>query len=112
VILVATPQQVAISDVRRSIHMFRQVGVPVLGIIENMSYLICDHCGEPTPIFGSGGGQQLATELHTPLLGQVPINAKICAGGDQGYPLTLTDPTSTVGRVFMQIAASLDATFG
>ena len=112
VILVATPQQVAISDVRRSIHMFRQVGVPVLGIIENMSYLICDRCGEPTPIFGSGGGQQLATELHVPLLGQVPINPRICAGADTGQPLTLTDPTSTVGRVFMQIAASLDATFG
>ncbi len=112
VILVATPQQVAISDVRRSIHMFRQVGIPVLGIIENMSYLICEHCGEPTPIFGSGGGQQLVTELHTSLLGQVPIDARICTGGDTGYPVTLTDPTSTVGRVFMQIAVSLDATFG
>jgi len=112
VILVATPQQVAISDVRRSVYMFRQVGVPVLGIIENMSYLICDRCGEPTPIFGSGGGQKLATEIHAPLLGQVPINAQICAGGDSGQPLTLTDPTSTAGQVFMQIAASLDATFG
>jgi ATP-binding protein involved in chromosome partitioning len=112
VILVTTPQQVAISDVRRSIYMFRQVGVPVLGIIENMSYLICEHCGEPTHIFGNGGGQKLATELHAPLLGQVPIDAKMCVAGDIGQPLTLAAPTSTVGQVFMEIAASLDATFG
>lgn len=112
VILVTTPQQVAISDVRRSIHMFRQVGVPVLGIIENMSYLICEHCGEPTPIFGSGGAQQLATELDAPLLGQVPIDRRICTGGDIGQPLTLTASSSAVGQVFIQIAASLNATFG
>ncbi len=112
VILVTTPQQVAISDVRRSIHMFRQVGVPVLGIIENMSYLICEHCGETTPIFGSGGGQQLATELNATLLGQVPIDGRICTGGDTGQPLTLTASSSAVGRVFIQIAASLNATFG
>ncbi|MCY6490796.1 Mrp/NBP35 family ATP-binding protein [Leptolyngbya sp. GGD] len=111
VLLVTTPQQVAIADVRRSIHMFRRVGIPVLGIIENMSYLRCGHCGEPTPIFGSGGGQQLAEELQTPLLGQVPIEARICAAGDSGRPVTLTDPTSFVGQVFLNIASALDKTF-
>lgn len=111
VILVTTPQQVAISDVRRSVYMFRQVGVPVLGIVENMSYLICGHCGESTPIFGSGGGPQLSTELHAPLLGQIPIDSRICAGGDTGEPFTLADPTSAIGQVFTQIAATLEATF-
>jgi len=111
VILVTTPQLVAVADVRRSIHMFRRVGIPVLGIIENMSYLLCGHCGQPTTIFGSGGGQQLSNELQAPLLGQVPIEPRICIGGDTGQPLTLSDPSSTVGQVFMKIAAALDATF-
>lgn len=110
VILVTTPQQVAVSDVRRSIHMFRQVGVPVLGIIENMSYFIGTN-GEQTPIFGSGGGQKLALELQVPMLGQVPIDPRVCAGGDAGEPLTLIEPNSTVGQVFTQIATALNATF-
>ncbi|OKH46249.1 ATPase involved in chromosome partitioning [Calothrix sp. HK-06] len=110
VILVTTPQQVAVSDVRRSIHMFRQVGVPVLGIIENMSYFIGDK-GEQTNIFGSGGGQKLAEELQAPLLGQVPIDPRVCTGGDTGEPLTLIEPLSTVGQVFTQIATALNATF-
>ncbi|QZZ21751.1 Mrp/NBP35 family ATP-binding protein [Leptothermofonsia sichuanensis E412] len=111
VLLVTTPQQVAIADVRRSIHMFRQVGVPVLGIVENMSYLLCGHCGEPTPIFGSGGGQQLAEELKAPLLGQIPIDPTICSGGDTGLPLTFTAPSSAPGQVFCQIATALHYTF-
>ena len=110
VILVTTPQQVAVSDVRRSIHMFRQVGVPVLGIIENMSYFI-NNDGEQTHIFGSGGGQQLAEELQAPLLGQVPIDPHVCAGGDAGEPLTHAEPNSTVSKVFTQIATALNATF-
>lgn len=111
VLLVTTPQQVAVSDVRRSIHMFRQVGVPVLGIIENMSYLICGSCGEHTPIFGSGGGKQLAEELQAPLLGQVPIDPRICAGGDAGQPMAMADSESLVDRVFGQMAAIIEATF-
>ena len=118
VILVTTPQQVAISDVRRSIYMFRQVGVPVLGIIENMSYFIGSGgdgrrpaFGDRTLIFGSGGGQKLAEELKVPLLGEVPIDPRICNGGDVGEPLTLTDPKSIASQVFVQIAGALDATF-
>lgn len=110
VILVTTPQQVAIADVRRNVHMFRQVGVPVLGIIENMSYLV-DHSGKPVPIFGNGGGTQLSVELQAPLLGQIPIDARICTGGDTGNPVTLADPTSTIGQVLNQMSATLNATF-
>lgn len=112
VLLVTTPQQVALADVRRSLHMFRRVGVPVLGIIENMSYLLCEHCGKPTPIFGIGGGEQLATELQTPLLGQIPIDPRICSGGDTGQPIPLTHPTSSVSDVFKQIADAIVTTFG
>ncbi|MFQ4144691.1 P-loop NTPase [Chlorogloeopsis sp. ULAP02] len=94
VILVTTPQQVAIADVRRNIHMFRQGGVPVLGIIENMSYLICGDCGSRTPIFGSDGGEQLAAELQAPLLEQIHIDARICQGGDIGSPIVMSDRTT------------------
>jgi ATP-binding protein involved in chromosome partitioning len=107
VLLVTTPQQVAVADVRRSIHMFRQVGVPVLGIIENMSYLICDRCGEHTPIFGQGGGKQLAEELNAPLIGQIPIDSKVCEGGDLGMPITIRNPEGAVGKVFVEIARAI-----
>lgn len=111
VILVTTPQQVAIANVRRSVHMFHQVGVPVLGIVENMSYLICSHTGKALPIFGRDGGTQLSAELHTHLLGQIPIEARICAGGDTGKPLVLADPISAIGQVLIQTATTLEARF-
>ena len=111
VLLVTTPQQVAIADVRRSIYMFRRCGIPILGIIENMSYLLCGHCGEPTPIFGSGGGQQLATELSTNLLGKIPIDPRICVGGDTGKPILITDENATTSQVFKQMAIALNTTF-
>ncbi|MEL6813571.1 MAG: Mrp/NBP35 family ATP-binding protein [Cyanobacteria bacterium J06598_3] len=111
VVMVTTPQQVAVSDVRRSIHMFRQVGVPVLGLVENMSYLICGCCGDRTSIFGTGGGEQMAQELAVPLLGQVPIDPKVCDGGDTGKPLPLVDEQAPLSLVFSAIAAGLNQTF-
>ncbi|MFM7365613.1 MAG: P-loop NTPase [Cuspidothrix sp.] len=110
VILVTTPQEVAISDVRRSIYMFRQVGVPVLGIIENMSYFMGVN-GEETRIFGSGGGEKLSNELQAPLLGKIPLDPRICNGGDTGQPLTLADSSSITSQIFIQIATALEATF-
>ena len=111
VVMVTTPQQVAVSDVRRSIHMFQQVGVPVLGLVENMSYLICGCCGDRTSIFGTGGGEQMAAELSVTLLGQVPIDPKICAGGDSGEPLPLADENAPLSKVFEAIALGLNNTF-
>ena len=111
VVMVTTPQQVAVSDVRRSIHMFRQVGVPVLGLVENMSYLICSCCGERTSIFGSGGGEQMMAELKVPLLGQVPIDPQICQRGDTGQPLPLADAQAPLSKVFEAIAKGLNNTF-
>ncbi|MEM6518508.1 MAG: Mrp/NBP35 family ATP-binding protein [Cyanobacteria bacterium P01_C01_bin.70] len=112
VVMVTTPQQVALADVRRSVHMFRHVGVPVLGLVENMSYLLCGHCGDPTPIFGSGGGAQIATELAIPLWGQIPIDPRICEQGDAGEPLPLKVPEAPLSQVFEQIALGLNNTFG
>ncbi|MEB3226767.1 MAG: Mrp/NBP35 family ATP-binding protein [Synechocystis sp.] len=112
VVMVTTPQQVAVSDVRRSVSMFRKVGVPVLGIIENMSYLLCGHCGESTPIFGRGGGQQIATELQVPLWGEVPIDPDICESGDRGKPLPLKRPHAPLSQIFEQISVGLNQTFG
>jgi ATP-binding protein involved in chromosome partitioning len=111
VILVTTPQQVAIADVRRSVYMFRQVGVPVLGIVENMSYLLTEEGKDSQFIFGKGGGQQLSTELQAPLLGQIPIHARICEGGDRGLPITLSDRDFLPSQVFREIANSLIGTF-
>lgn len=109
VLLVTTPQQIAIADVRRSIHMFRRVGVPVIGILENMSYLVS--AGEKHSIFGQGGGQQLAKELQANLLGQIPLDPKICAGGDDGTPVAIADPNSPAGQIFAHIARGLNTTF-
>lgn len=111
VIMVTTPQQVAVSDVRRSIHMFRQVGVPVLGLVENMSYLVCDCCGKQTSIFGSGGGEQMARELSVPLLGQVPIDPQICQRGDMGHPLPLANEKASLSKVFESLAIGLNRKF-
>ena len=109
-VMVTTPQQVALSDVRRGIYMFRQVGVPVLGIVENMSYLV-DEYGNRTAIFGSGGGEQIAQELSTPLLGQIPLDPCICNGGDTGNPIALRQPDSMATKTFRQIAIALNQTF-
>lgn len=111
VVLVTTPQQVALGDVRRSIHMFRNVGVPVLGVVENMSYLQLDN-GDRMPVFGSGGGEQLATELQAPLLGQVPLDPRICQQSDLGQPIPLLDENSEISKVFAQLASGLIGTFG
>jgi len=110
VLLVTTPQQVALSDVRRSVRMFRQVGVPVLGIIENMSYFL-DESQTPISIFGRGGGEQLAAEFSTTLLGQIPIDPRVCIGGDNGSPISLTYPEALVSQTFRQLAKAVAATF-
>ena len=103
-IIVTTPQQVAIGDALRGAKMFERVNVPVLGIVENMSWLECPHCGKPTAIFGSGGGQALADELGLPLLGQVPYLPRVMEGGDAGNPIVAADPRSSAARVLIDVA--------
>src|SRR5439155_4665821 len=86
-LIVTTPQEVATGDALRGAKMFQRVNVPVLGIVENMSYFICPHCEERTNLFGEGGGKRLADELKVPLLGEIPLYQPVMSGGDTGAPI-------------------------
>ena len=108
-IIVTTPQEVAVGDALRGAKMFQRVGVPVLGIVENMSWLECQHCGKPTALFGSGGGERLARELDLPLLGQIPISPRVTQGGDEGAPIVLADPQSGAAHELTRIANAVAA---
>jgi ATP-binding protein involved in chromosome partitioning len=103
-VIVTTPQPVSTGDALRGAKMFERVNVPVLGIVENMSYLLCAHCGKPTPLFGSGGGRALADELHVPLLGEIPLESGVREGGDSGSPIILSVPDSPAARALSTIA--------
>jgi ATP-binding protein involved in chromosome partitioning len=104
-VVVTTPQDVALIDARKGLAMFRKVNVPVLGIVENMSYFICRHCGEREEIFGHGGGKKTAEMLGVPFLGEVPLDPKVVVGGDSGAPIVVLDPQSAAARAFEEVAA-------
>ena len=106
-VIVTTPQPVSTGDALRGAKMFERVNVPVLGIVENMSYLLCAHCGKPTPLFGSGGGRALADELHVPLLGEIPLEAGVREGGDSGSPIIVASPDSPAAKVLSTIATRI-----
>ncbi len=103
-VVVTTPQDVALIDARKGLAMFRKVNVPVLGIIENMSYFICRHCGEREEIFGHGGGKKTAEMLGVPFLGEVPIDPKVVVGGDTGEPIVILEPESPAALAFKELA--------
>jgi ATP-binding protein involved in chromosome partitioning len=103
-VVVTTPQDVALIDARKGLAMFRKVQVPVLGIIENMSYYICRHCGEREEIFGHGGGKKTADMLGVPFLGEVPIDPKVVVGGDTGEPIVVSEPDSPAAQAFRELA--------
>ena len=106
-ITVTTPQEVALHDVRKGIMMFQKVNVPILGVIENMSYYLCSHCGERSEIFSFGGGERAAEKFDVPFLGRIPIDQAIRQGGDMGTPIVVADPSSPQAKVFREIAATL-----
>src|SRR5437773_1029390 len=103
-IIVTTPQEVAVGDSLRGAKMFERVGVPVLGVVENMSYFVCPHCGERTEIFLAGGGTRLADELGVPLLGQVPLQAQLADFADTGRPVVAADPGSPAAQALEAVA--------
>jgi ATP-binding protein involved in chromosome partitioning len=111
-IIVTTPQEVSVGDALRGVKMFQRVGVPVLGIVENMSWLECPHCGKPSPIFGTGGGERLAREVELPLLGQIPLAPGVMAGGDTGTPIVVSDPESSAARAMIAVAGRVAAEMG
>jgi ATP-binding protein involved in chromosome partitioning len=106
VVMVTTPQEVALLDVRKALGMFRKLNVPILGIVENMSYFIAPDTGRRYPIFGEGGGQRVAEEFGVPLLGQIPLEMDTRAGGDAGVPITVGQPDSAQAQAFRSIAAA------
>jgi len=103
-IIVTTPQDVATGDALRGAKMFQRVNVPVLGIVENMSWFECPHCGKPTPIFGTGGGKRLADELELPLLGEIPLYPRVYEGGDRGTPIVVAEPEASAARALRALA--------
>jgi len=103
-VIVTTPQQVATGDSLRGAKMFERVGTRVLGVVENMSYYVCEHCGEKSELFLSGGGAVLARELSVPLLGQIPLQAGLAALADAGQPVVVAAPDSPSGRALREVA--------
>lgn len=106
-VIVTTPQDVALSDAKKGINMFRKVEVPILGVIENMSYFVCPHCNERTEIFAHGGGRAAAKKFDAPFLGEVPLNVAIREGGDEGKPVVAQKNDSPVKEAFNKIAEAL-----
>jgi ATP-binding protein involved in chromosome partitioning len=103
-VIVTTPQEVAMADVRKAINMFEQVQIPILGIVENMSYYVCPNCSERHHIFGSGGGEELAKRFSTVMLGQVPLATTLREAGDAGTPILVSAPASEQAEAFREIA--------
>jgi len=106
-VIVSTPQDIALIDARKGLSMFTKVNVPVLGIIENMSYFLCPHCGGRSDIFSHGGARREAERLGTDFLGEVPLDLAIRETSDEGRPITMSQPDSPYAQTFRDIAAKV-----
>jgi ATP-binding protein involved in chromosome partitioning len=106
-VIVSTPQDIALLDARKGLNMFKKVDVPVLGIVENMSYFLCPHCGGRSDIFSHGGARREAGRLGVEFLGEVPLDLEIRETSDSGRPVTVSHPDSPHARVFRQMAARI-----
>jgi ATP-binding protein involved in chromosome partitioning len=106
-VVVTTPQDVATLNAQRGIAMFQQLNVPVLGIIENMSYYLCPKCGARDDLFGNGGGEEIAGRFGVPLLGRIPLLPEVRAGGDAGKPILVEQPDHPVSKLFVEIAGKV-----
>lgn len=103
-IIVTTPSKLALVDAEKGLKMFTQVGVPVLGIIENMSYFICPHCGERTDVFDSGGARRISEKLSAVFLGEIPLDGRVRESGDRGEPIVKSDGGSPIAKSFLKLA--------
>ncbi len=106
-VIVSTPQDLALIDARKGIAMFKRVEVPILGIVENMSYFLCPKCGERSDVFGHGGARDEAEKLGVPFLGEVPLHMEIRETSDSGKPVTVAAPESTYAQIFRDLAANV-----
>jgi ATP-binding protein involved in chromosome partitioning len=110
VVMVTTPQDVAVADVIKGTEMFRQLDIKVLGFVENMSYYICPHCGQEEAIFGQDGGERLSQKLGVPLLGRIPLDPTVLRGGDSGQPVVVAAPDSPGAQALRQAAETIATT--
>jgi ATP-binding protein involved in chromosome partitioning len=108
VVMVTTPQDVALLDVRKALGMFQRLNVPILGVVENMSEFACPHCGQRTAIFGNAGGQRIADEYGVPLLARIPLEPETRVAGDEGTPIALRRPDSAQARAFADLARTVE----
>jgi ATP-binding protein involved in chromosome partitioning len=108
-VIITTPQDIALADARKGIAMFDKVQVPVLGIIENMSYYLCQHCGEQSALFGTGGGARIAQQYQSKLLGQLPLDVNIRADADNGLSGVVAEPKGDIAQLYRKIASTLGA---
>jgi ATP-binding protein involved in chromosome partitioning len=106
-VLVTTPQDLALLDVKKGAEMFKQVNTPLLGIVENMSYFVCPDCGKRTNIFRQGGGQKESDRLGITLLGCIPLEPAVCDAGDTGVPLVIGQPNSAAAEEFQKVATAV-----
>lgn len=108
-VIISTPQDVALLDARKGYQMFQKMGVPIFGLIENMSFFECPHCKERSEIFSHGGGESAAASLGIDFLGAIPIELKVRTGGDSGQPITADDPEHSISKSFKAIAEKIAA---
>lgn len=106
-IVVSTPQDVALSDAKKGINMFRKVEVPVLGVVENMSYFVCPNCDERHEIFDHGGGAKASKKFDVPFLGEIPLQTEVRMGSDRGKPIVVSEPKSHIATAFKKVADSV-----
>ncbi len=108
-VIISTPQDVALLDAKKGLAMFQKMSVPILGLIENMSFFECPHCHERSEIFSHGGAEKAAKALNIDYLGAIPIELKVRTGGDEGRPITAVEPEHSISKAFMEIARKVVA---
>ena len=110
-LIITTPSAIALEDVRRGVEMFRQTEVPIVGLVENMSYFHCDNCGHTDPIFGAGGGRATASRLDIPYLGEIPLDPLVRSQADAGEPVVKTHPHAEGSQALVNLAADIGTYF-
>ncbi|MGA2549705.1 MAG: iron-sulfur cluster carrier protein ApbC [Burkholderiaceae bacterium] len=106
-VIVTTPQDIALLDARKGLKMFEKVGIPILGVVENMSVHVCSNCGHVEPIFGSGGGEKMCADFGVELLGKLPLDLQIREQTDSGRPTVVADPTGPITALYLEIARKI-----
>ncbi|TLX68869.1 MAG: Mrp/NBP35 family ATP-binding protein [Thaumarchaeota archaeon] len=107
IVIVTTPQDVAMNVAVKAVGMFNKLNVPIIGVIENMSYLECQHCNNKISIFGTGGGQKVSEQFNIPFIGEIPLHQQIMTGSDSGNPITISEPNNTQAIIFDKIARTV-----